>query len=612
MQRAVQAIKRELPDLLVICDVCLDEYTSHGHCGLIRNGEVDNDSTRPLLAKTAVTQVEAGADIVAPSDMMDGRVGRIRQELDACGFTQTPILAYSAKYASAFYGPFREAADSAPKFGDRKAYQMDPANQRESMREIELDLEEGADIIMVKPALPYLDVIALARRKFDVPIAAYQVSGELSLIEAAARAGWIDRDRMIMETLRADWATGDRQHDRLGVGGIGGLDQAGGARHEGGRHAGRRADTAQLRGRELAPRCRHDLEPAAVREQQDDTLAGEGVSDDRDHERQQVWERTVLDEQLGKLQQALCVRLATAGIVLCDAEPTHHASDEEDDGDVDDEGEPVAHGTDPQGVIGRDEDEVVHGKAHHHRHDACPRPPDDDADDDGHDEDEGNRGVAQVAAEGEHEGGEEGDGGDGDGGAGNGSASRAGCDGVRARSRGTIGRCRTTPPRARVTSTDHMTIERRGRKPWRRSTPATSSRRAGSASISGLPPACGKTCAMLDEGWRRHNRGTDVVIGFVETHNRVFTAEMIRDLEIVPRRVVEYRGSRFEEMDTDAVIARHPQVALIDELAHTNIPGSGEHAKRWRTFSRFSRPASPSSRRSTSSTSSPSPGPSST
>jgi porphobilinogen synthase len=201
VQRAVRAIKRELPDLLVICDVCLDEYTSHGHCGLIHNGEVDNDSTLPLLAKTAVTQVEAGADIVAPSDMMDGRVGRIRQELDARGFTQTPILAYSAKYASAFYGPFREAADSAPKFGDRKAYQMDPANQREALREIALDIEEGADIIMVKPALPYLDIIALARRAFDVPIAAYQVSGEFSLIEAAARMGWIDRERMMLETL---------------------------------------------------------------------------------------------------------------------------------------------------------------------------------------------------------------------------------------------------------------------------------------------------------------------------------------------------------------------------------------------------------------------------
>ena len=201
VQRAVRAIKRELPDLLVICDVCLDEYTSHGHCGLIQNGEVDNDSTLPLLARTAVTQVEAGADIVAPSDMMDGRVGRIRQELDSRGFNQTPILAYSAKYASAFYGPFREAADSAPKFGDRKSYQMDPANQREALREIALDVEEGADIIMVKPALPYLDIIALARREFDLPIAAYQVSGEFSLIEAAARMGWIDHERTILETL---------------------------------------------------------------------------------------------------------------------------------------------------------------------------------------------------------------------------------------------------------------------------------------------------------------------------------------------------------------------------------------------------------------------------
>ncbi len=201
VQRAVRAVKKALPDLLVICDVCLDEYTSHGHCGLIKGGEIDNDSTLPLLARTALTQVEAGADIVAPSDMMDGRVGAIRGELDARGHTQVPILAYSAKYASAFYGPFREAADSAPKFGDRKSYQMDPANQREAMREIALDVEEGADLIMVKPALPYLDIIALARRQFDVPIAAYQVSGEFSLIEAAARAGWIDRERTILEAL---------------------------------------------------------------------------------------------------------------------------------------------------------------------------------------------------------------------------------------------------------------------------------------------------------------------------------------------------------------------------------------------------------------------------
>ena len=201
VQRAVRAVKKALPDLIVITDVCLDEYTSHGHCGLIKNGEIDNDSTLPLLAQTALTQVEAGADIVAPSDMMDGRVGEIRDELDAHGYTQIPILAYSAKYASAFYGPFREAADSTPKFGDRKSYQMDPANQREALREIALDLEEGADIIMVKPALPYLDIITLARQEFDVPIAAYQVSGEFSLIEAAARLGWIDRERMIMESL---------------------------------------------------------------------------------------------------------------------------------------------------------------------------------------------------------------------------------------------------------------------------------------------------------------------------------------------------------------------------------------------------------------------------
>lgn len=201
VQRAVRAVKKAAPNLIVIGDVCLDEYTSHGHCGLVKNGEIDNDATLELLARIALTQVQAGADIVAPSDMMDGRVGRIRQELDARGFNQTPILAYSAKYASAFYGPFREAADSAPKFGDRKSYQMDPANQREALREIALDIEEGADIIMVKPALPYLDIIALARREFDVPIAAYQVSGEFSLIAAAAKLGWVDRARTLMEAL---------------------------------------------------------------------------------------------------------------------------------------------------------------------------------------------------------------------------------------------------------------------------------------------------------------------------------------------------------------------------------------------------------------------------
>ncbi|HUI41548.1 MAG TPA: porphobilinogen synthase [Terriglobia bacterium] len=203
VQRAVRALKKALPGLLVICDVCLDEYTSHGHCGVVRDGEVDNDATLDLLARTAVSQVLAGADVVAPSDMMDGRVGRIRAELDQVGFTHIPILAYSAKYASAFYGPFREAADSAPKFGDRKTYQMDPPNQREALREIALDIEEGADIIMVKPALPYLDVIAAARRAFSVPLAAFQVSGEFSLIAAAGERGWVDRERIMMESLVA-------------------------------------------------------------------------------------------------------------------------------------------------------------------------------------------------------------------------------------------------------------------------------------------------------------------------------------------------------------------------------------------------------------------------
>jgi porphobilinogen synthase len=201
VQRAARTVKKALPDLIVICDVCLDEYTSHGHCGLIKDGEIDNDSTLDLLARTALTQVQAGADMVAPSDMMDGRVGCIRRELDVHGFTQIPILAYSAKYASAFYGPFREAADSAPKFGDRKSYQMDPANRLEAMREIALDIQEGADIIMVKPAMPYLDILALARERFDVPLAAYQVSGEFSLIAAAAERGWVDRERIIMESV---------------------------------------------------------------------------------------------------------------------------------------------------------------------------------------------------------------------------------------------------------------------------------------------------------------------------------------------------------------------------------------------------------------------------
>lgn len=201
VQRAVRAIKRSAPRLTVICDVCLDEYTDHGHCGLLKDSEVDNDSTLELLARTALSHAEAGADLVAPSDMMDGRVGRIRTALDDRGFAQIPILAYAAKYASAFYGPFREAADSAPKSGDRRSYQMDPSNQREALREIALDIEEGADILMVKPAMPCLDVLALARHEFNVPLAAYQVSGEFAMIAAAAKMGWIDRDAIMMESL---------------------------------------------------------------------------------------------------------------------------------------------------------------------------------------------------------------------------------------------------------------------------------------------------------------------------------------------------------------------------------------------------------------------------
>ncbi len=200
-QRAVRAIKKEFPKLLVMTDVCNCEYTSHGHCGFVRDGKVDNDLTLDWLAKTAVSHVCAGADIVAPSDMMDGRVGAIRDALDAAGFHGTPILSYAAKYASAFYGPFREAAESAPQFGDRRSYQMDCANGREAMREIELDLEEGADMIMVKPAMAYLDVIRAARERFDVPLGAYQVSGEFSMIMAAARNGWIEQDRAMMESL---------------------------------------------------------------------------------------------------------------------------------------------------------------------------------------------------------------------------------------------------------------------------------------------------------------------------------------------------------------------------------------------------------------------------
>ena len=200
-QRAVRALKQEVPGLLVMTDVCNCEYTSHGHCGLVKDGDVSNDETLEWLAKAAVSHADAGADIVAPSDMMDGRVGAIRTALDAAGHTGIPILSYAAKYASAFYGPFREAAESAPQFGDRRSYQMDPGNAREALREIRLDLEEGADMIMVKPALAYLDIIHEARREIDVPLGAYQVSGEFSMIMAAAQNGWIDLDRTILETL---------------------------------------------------------------------------------------------------------------------------------------------------------------------------------------------------------------------------------------------------------------------------------------------------------------------------------------------------------------------------------------------------------------------------
>lgn len=201
VQQAVRAIKAEVPGLVVITDVCNCEYTSHGHCGKVVNGEVDNDATLEWLAESALTHAQAGADIVAPSDMMDGRVAAIRAKLDANGFPLTPILSYAAKFASGFYGPFREAAESTPQFGDRRSYQMDPANGREALREIELDLAEGADMIMVKPALAYLDIIKMARERFDVPLSAYQVSGEFSMIMAAVRLGWIDKDRIMMETL---------------------------------------------------------------------------------------------------------------------------------------------------------------------------------------------------------------------------------------------------------------------------------------------------------------------------------------------------------------------------------------------------------------------------
>ncbi|HEU0003936.1 MAG TPA: porphobilinogen synthase [Ktedonobacteraceae bacterium] len=201
IQQAIRRIKAETPDVLVITDVCLCEYTSHGHCGVIHNGTVQNDESLKLLANMALSHVEAGADLVAPSDMMDGRVGAIRRTLDEHGFSATPIMAYSAKYASSFYGPFREAAGSAPQFGDRRSYQMDPANVREALREIDLDIAEGADIVMVKPALAYLDVIRRVRDHCDLPLAAYNVSGEYSMIKAASQNGWIDERRIVTEVL---------------------------------------------------------------------------------------------------------------------------------------------------------------------------------------------------------------------------------------------------------------------------------------------------------------------------------------------------------------------------------------------------------------------------
>ena len=203
IQQAIRIIKQSVPELLVVTDICLCEYTSHGHCGIIVNGYVDNDQTLPLLARTALSHAEAGADIVAPSDMMDGRVKAIREALDEGGFQHIPILAYAAKYASAFYGPFREAAESTPQFGDRRSYQMDPPNLREALREVEQDIAEGADIVMVKPALAYLDVIRRVRDTFDCPLAAYNVSGEYAMVKAAAQQGWLDEKRIVMEILTA-------------------------------------------------------------------------------------------------------------------------------------------------------------------------------------------------------------------------------------------------------------------------------------------------------------------------------------------------------------------------------------------------------------------------
>jgi porphobilinogen synthase len=203
VQQAIYAIKENVPELLVITDVCLCEYTDHGHCGVVKNGDVDNDSTLELLAKEALSHAQAGADIVAPSDMMDGRVGAIRKILDDNNFQQTPIMAYAAKYASGFYGPFREAVESTPQFGDRRSYQMDPANAEEALREVDLDIREGADIVMVKPALAYLDIIYRVKQKFGYPLAAYNVSGEYSMIKAAGQNGWIEESRIVMEVLFA-------------------------------------------------------------------------------------------------------------------------------------------------------------------------------------------------------------------------------------------------------------------------------------------------------------------------------------------------------------------------------------------------------------------------
>ena len=203
IQRATRAVKEKLPDLVVITDVCLCQYTDHGHCGVVKGDTIDNDASLDLIARTALSHARAGADMVAPSDMMDGRVGEIREILDENNFSQIPIMSYAAKYCSAYYGPFRSAADSAPKFGDRRTYQMDPANALEAIREVTMDIEEGADIIMVKPALAYLDIICRVREEIDLPLAAYNVSGEFSMIKAAEKMGWIDGSKVMMETLTA-------------------------------------------------------------------------------------------------------------------------------------------------------------------------------------------------------------------------------------------------------------------------------------------------------------------------------------------------------------------------------------------------------------------------